>query len=674
MADDTPDLISNISITGGDDAVATLQNVGDQGAAALDKLAASAQKSADAVGSASDQITKSLSGVQNAVPDSSAADRLASIEAAARSLGSAVRTGVGDVTSFGVKIAGVGVAALGAITGLAKFAQSITAATRAPTDLTAELTKQQEKLNRQVASNASQAVEYDNSIQGLNRDLAAGKLNYVTYGQAVTDLNQKFKDQERAHEALQEAQRVTLEQNQKLQIQAEQTEAFNHLVKIYGTDLTNSLITLGKQSLSVQKSLRDAFGPILSTLVDKIINLIDQAMPQINTLINTAAKSLNELVTTSGPSIQQVTVFLIDMGKSAVQVVQTVIVPAFKGFLAILQTVADFINHTFGTNISGNFLLILAVVLQMTGGFTALFAVINIGVQVFSVLQLFMSGPLIIAVVLITAALVALAVSVDWKALGASIQAAFNTLKTAGIDAINSVLSFFTSFPGNLAIVWAAVVAGAQALWQQLVDGFNSLVQMAVDVGNAIGAAFQAGWDKITSGATNMWNTVKGFFGDLIDKAKTLLGLQGQVSDGAQGGDSSNTVSAAGGGLIRGAGSETSDSIPAWLSNNEFVVRAKAVAKYGVGFMKAINNGALDLSGVIPGFANGGLVTTMPIQRFASGGSVAKSNRVLNLTIGGETFQGLQMPEAVADRMTKFAVAKQVSSAGRKPAWVGGQQ
>lgn len=66
-------------------------------------------------------------------------------------------------------------------------------------------------------------------------------------------------------------------------------------------------------------------------------------------------------------------------------------------------------------------------------------------------------------------------------------------------------------------------------------------------------------------------------------------------------------VNRAGGGEIRGPGSETSDSILAWLSNREFVMRAAAVRKYGLGFMRAVNKGEF------PRFAQGGLATpTVP--------------------------------------------------------------
>jgi TP901 family phage tail tape measure protein len=64
----------------------------------------------------------------------------------------------------------------------------------------------------------------------------------------------------------------------------------------------------------------------------------------------------------------------------------------------------------------------------------------------------------------------------------------------------------------------------------------------------------------------------------------------------------------ASGGHVRGPGSETSDSIPAYLSDNEYVIKASSVRKYGTPFLDKVNAGR---------FANGGHV-----QRFANGGGV----------------------------------------------------
>ena len=62
------------------------------------------------------------------------------------------------------------------------------------------------------------------------------------------------------------------------------------------------------------------------------------------------------------------------------------------------------------------------------------------------------------------------------------------------------------------------------------------------------------------------------------------------------------TMKFATGGHVQGPGTGTSDSIPAWLSNNEFVMTSRTVDHYGLAFMNALNQRRL------PRFANGGRV------------------------------------------------------------------
>ena len=78
------------------------------------------------------------------------------------------------------------------------------------------------------------------------------------------------------------------------------------------------------------------------------------------------------------------------------------------------------------------------------------------------------------------------------------------------------------------------------------------------------------------------------------------------------------------GGKVFGTGTATSDSIPAWLSAGEFVVRAEAVRKPGVQeLLKKLNA----RGGVFKGFATGGYVyaphsSSQVEQHFAAGGLV----------------------------------------------------
>lgn len=68
----------------------------------------------------------------------------------------------------------------------------------------------------------------------------------------------------------------------------------------------------------------------------------------------------------------------------------------------------------------------------------------------------------------------------------------------------------------------------------------------------------------------------------------------------------------ASGGAVRGPGTGTSDSIPALLSNGEYVIRADAVRAWGQNFLDWVNRGMpppMELGSVIPHFADGGPVT-----------------------------------------------------------------
>ena len=72
-------------------------------------------------------------------------------------------------------------------------------------------------------------------------------------------------------------------------------------------------------------------------------------------------------------------------------------------------------------------------------------------------------------------------------------------------------------------------------------------------------------------------------------------------------------------GSVRGPGTSTSDSIPAMLSDGEYVVRASAVNAVGVPFMDAVNR--LGHGGyVVPKMYQGGMLS------FDSGGQALMKN------------------------------------------------
>ena len=73
--------------------------------------------------------------------------------------------------------------------------------------------------------------------------------------------------------------------------------------------------------------------------------------------------------------------------------------------------------------------------------------------------------------------------------------------------------------------------------------------------------------------------------------------------------DGATAMGHATGGYITGPGTGTSDSIPARLSNGEFVIRSEAVKRYGTNFLNAVNDGTFArIYTKVPRFAEGGLV------------------------------------------------------------------
>ncbi|WP_445938655.1 hypothetical protein [Pseudomonas sp.] len=109
----------------------------------------------------------------------------------------------------------------------------------------------------------------------------------------------------------------------------------------------------------------------------------------------------------------------------------------------------------------------------------------------------------------------------------------------------------------------------------------------------------------------------------------------------APGGDITPPQQFATGGHVRGPGSGTSDSIPALLSNGEYVIRAAAVRKLGKGYLDLINNGF-----PISRFADGGLAES--VAAMPAGPSFPDLGRVA-FEMGGEQFSVYASPGDALD-------------------------
>ncbi|SFL93361.1 hypothetical protein [Nitrosomonas communis] len=144
-------------------------------------------------------------------------------------------------------------------------------------------------------------------------------------------------------------------------------------------------------------------------------------------------------------------------------------------------------------------------------------------------------------------------------------------------------------------------------------DAFDNMVQtFKVAIANMVAEALAA-------------RLIDSLFGGLRGAGSIVGSLFGAITG------SSTPIKKATGGLISGPGTDTSDSIPARLSNGEYVIRAAAVKQVGVGFLDAINN--MRYLALAPSylptrlnFAEGGLVST-------SGSSARNAATSVNLNL-----------------------------------------
>lgn len=160
---------------------------------------------------------------------------------------------------------------------------------------------------------------------------------------------------------------------------------------------------------------------------------------------------------------------------------------------------------------------------------------------------------------------------------------------------------------------------------------------------------FVSGAETATDAVRNLFYKL---FEDIADRALKALGddifkaLQG-MSGGGIGGYFSSMLGGGGfgsffsglgsmfgfadGGHVLGPGTGTSDSILARLSNGEFVLKASAVRKWGVGFLNALNAGVMPRTAPRHAFAEGGLVAVQAAQGAGASPVTVQNNNMARL-------------------------------------------
>lgn len=154
------------------------------------------------------------------------------------------------------------------------------------------------------------------------------------------------------------------------------------------------------------------------------------------------------------------------------------------------------------------------------------------------------------------------------------------------------------AFTQNIPLLEEAGRKGGDAAVKELIDALQvggPQLQAVINKYN-LTATVGANTNPAQSSVTQLINANNGRTITLNVRANT----DGSINfSGLAGGGRSYAT----GGYISGPGTGTSDSIPARLSNGEYVIRAASVRKYGMGYFDALNRG-------VAKFASGGPVRT----------------------------------------------------------------
>ncbi len=284
-----------------------------------------------------------------------------------------------------------------------------------------------------------------------------------------------------------------------------------------------------------------------------------------------------------------------------------------------------------------------------------------------------------------------------WALVAQGAQALWSALTSLWQTGASVISRVWDTISGSAQALWAEIQSTFEGGFQFISQGWQVLVAVTTAVFVQVAALAQAVWAAISSTAQSMWDQITGFFSaganaviGFLQKIKDFAllvwnAITGAAKEAAQAQNQAADAGAAGfarGGPIVGPGTATSDSVPIWASAGEFMVRAAAVRRYGLGLFHALNAMRLPLN-IFRGFSQGGLIERlqvlappMPVLRFAEGGLVSApaaggNLRPINLQIGSELFAGMLAPEDVAQKLMRVAVTRQIRSAGRKPSYYG---
>ena len=206
-----------------------------------------------------------------------------------------------------------------------------------------------------------------------------------------------------------------------------------------------------------------------------------------------------------------------------------------------------------------------------------------------------------------------------WRNLQTVIGAAWTVIQPiwesmkAGFEAVGDIFS--TVWSSVLEPAWELIKSGFQAGWdavsavlETMKTGFTAVKDFISGVWNGLAGIVESALDAVVDAIKAPLRAMGSLILTILPDSSSIAGIEipgyntakslGQTLQGL-----------AAGGLVRGPGTGTSDSILAWLSNGEGVVTARAMNAGGSHLVAALNAGWVPspefLRGMLPEFAEG---------------------------------------------------------------------
>lgn len=407
---------------------------------------------------------------------------------------------------------------------------------------------------------------------------------------------------------------------------------------------------LSQLVMVIGSSLGGALKLILPVLGQLIAQLATALAPIITALVPPLAQIIAALLSGFEPVLRAITPILVDAADALgtilgwLRPIMPILGPLAVGIWALTAAWgaldASMIANPIGLVVAALAALVLAIVYLATRTqfFQKLWDDVWNGIKIgFNAFVNFMRTPFgIFAALLMGPIGVLILVAANWKTIWDGILTAglyvWHAINLAWDDTGKALKSAWdtvsNALKGAWDVFWSNLKQDAAKPWQEINsawhDTINGLKSAWDTVSGTISSAWSSFWNGLVSTAKTIWTGIEDVFKTPInvvisiwDSVAGVFGLP-KVNKLADGGMVGNGTSAgighgallAGGGHVRGPGTSTSDDIPAWLSDGEFVMPAKRVKQYGVGMMEQMRSGK---------FADGGLVG---MQGFWPGGGV----------------------------------------------------